>query len=873
MAGSLPRVLAGPIVRRVEPRTVSFWIALSQAATVTALIFKGKQNAGATPQADGQGTLATRAVGASLHVAVVTIDLSGAQQPLAAGELYSYDVRFEFAGGEKSDLKGEKLLAVETTGTRIPGVDAAAPLHQPLGFVVDQLPSFLAPPAKFTDLRVVHSSCRRPGAGSFDALPALAELVKDPAKRPHQLFLTGDQIYGDDMATPFLPVVIALGDALLGAQKLPGFPPDPRTGGDPNGPVTGAGLAGNAANLPPMRRKWLLWVLAKFTGEDVQNHAITFPEYVAQHLLAWSPRAWRAIPPFASVFQVGAPGAAIAPWLNRPWFCAKDPNILEATLKTNWSTATINVKEFKDFNASSHHIARYAAGTPAVAQVLANTPTYMQFDDHEIADDWNLNGRWAAKVYNAEWGRYVVRNGLMAYAFMQAWGSNPAEFATDKPGKALLDAIPAVVAPTATPTLASMATIDILLGFDKPTTAVKKRVSFNYAVEAGDYRAVVLDTRTHRTINDLSLETPNLIENLDEQLPERPATATQQILVVVSPVPVFGPVVMEQLGQPLAQQVRDAIDRHRIGEVPGFVAGDAADKARNAGCGDRGLRGAEKYDREGWSANDGALEALLARLASWRSVVLLSGDVHYACTTTLDYWKQGTAEPARIVQCISSPAKNIFKAIVDQVVRKVANLQRAEEVPAERLAWKKIGAGDLVPAGARLSLARRAALRREPALLPTHPWPAGSKIPPAKPPDWRWRLLPLVDTTTRRTDLPASLRLQPLPAGVDAIPPPQRLARISEVHQLRLTANLPPLRRIVFQPNFGTLAFRGTGAAVEVVHTLYSPVTATLADVVTPLPAGPIAEPNAAFGPHTIHIAAVRTPAAAIPPTLQADPP
>lgn len=43
--GPLPKVLAGPIVRRVEQRSCSFWVALSQEATVTALLWKGERNA------------------------------------------------------------------------------------------------------------------------------------------------------------------------------------------------------------------------------------------------------------------------------------------------------------------------------------------------------------------------------------------------------------------------------------------------------------------------------------------------------------------------------------------------------------------------------------------------------------------------------------------------------------------------------------------------------------------------------------------------------------------------------------------------------------------------------------------------------------
>src|SRR5262249_43414356 len=172
--------------------------------------------------------------------------------------------------------------------------------------------------------RIAHASCRRPGSAAVDTLPGLAKLVKDEATRPHQLYLTGDQIYADDIATPLLPLVAAIGAEVAGAQSLPGFPPDPREGGTGSTPVTGAGLPGTIGNLPAMRRKWLLWQLAGFTGSDTQNHLITFPEFVAHYLLAWSPRVWRAVPAFADAFTFAAiPAEAIEPWLNRPW-CTSD---------------------------------------------------------------------------------------------------------------------------------------------------------------------------------------------------------------------------------------------------------------------------------------------------------------------------------------------------------------------------------------------------------------------------------------------------------------------------------------------------------------------------------------------------------------------
>ena len=877
------------MVRRVEQRSCAFWVTLSVAATVKVRIWKGTREAtlvgGVNPV--GAGELKTLRVAPNLHVAVVTVDLTGGS-PLEPGALYAYDMGFTFDGGASSDLLAEKLLEDEQPGARIAGVDTNAPLHLALGFQKHQLPTFVAPPAKLVGsthndrLRLAHASCRRAGGGSFDALAALVPLVADVDERPHQLYLTGDQVYADDIATPLLPLVISLGTDVAGTQDLPGFPPDPRPGG--NGAATAAGVPGNLANLPPLRRKWLLWQLAAFTGNDTENHAITFGEFVALHLLAWSPRVWRALPAFADVFKApGTPGGpptpaeAIEPWLNRPWFCDHpDPGANEAALKRRWADPTANVGSFEGFNRSAHHLARYAGATPLVAQVLANTPTYMIFDDHEIADDWNLNGRWVTKVYSRPWGRYIIRNGLLAYTLMQGWGNDPAHFATDKPGKKVLDALPAAVT-----SASHQAGLDVLLGFDAPTAQQPKRISFNYAMETDDYKVVVLDTRTHRAISNTSLVPPNLIDDLDGQLPARPATATQKVLIVVSAAPVLTPVVIDQIAQPLAQLYVDGAHAEKVGEVPGFTPGDADEPARRAGCGDmEGTRGSEQYDREGWSANEGGFESVVARLASYGSVVILSGDVHFASTSTLDYWVKAKQDepvpPARLVQCISSPAKNVFKDLVDQVIRKVGALQRAEEIPMERLAWKEgIDVAELVPDGGRVSMGRRARLRRRPALVPTAPWPANSKLPTnrSKQPDWRWRIETVVDTATRFADLPDLLK--PPVITTTATELDGQLAAIAAAHQLRLTSNRPPLRRIVFGANFGTVHFEGQGAAAEVVHRLHSPKSAApfRPEEKVPRPAGRPAVPDMEFGPHTVHRAPLKTPTTARPPTIIAGSP
>ena len=72
-----------------------------------------------------------------------------------------------------------------------------------LGFEENSLPGFALPTAEITDLRVIFGSCRLVNNGHLDAMPWIDDLMRDNEsysykeanKRPHQLFLGGDQIY------------------------------------------------------------------------------------------------------------------------------------------------------------------------------------------------------------------------------------------------------------------------------------------------------------------------------------------------------------------------------------------------------------------------------------------------------------------------------------------------------------------------------------------------------------------------------------------------------------------------------------------------------------------------------------------------------
>ncbi|MBK8816025.1 MAG: hypothetical protein IPN42_11260 [Methylococcaceae bacterium] len=75
---------------------------------------------------------------------------------------------------------------------------------------------------------------------------------------------------------------------------------------------------------------------------------------------------------------------------------------------------------------------------PQVRRALANVPTYMVFDDHEITDDWNLCPLWRDRVLTTPLGRAVIRNGMLAFALFQGWGNDPLLYKKGK-HKELLD--------------------------------------------------------------------------------------------------------------------------------------------------------------------------------------------------------------------------------------------------------------------------------------------------------------------------------------------------------------------------------------------------------------------------------------------------
>lgn len=696
----LPLVLAGPIVRRVEARSCSFWIALSQSATVTAKIWAGPQFAGGATNsvqsgeaALGEGQAATRRFGAKLHVALVTVRFPVGTPPLAPGSLHAYNISFD-AGGNVQDLKSAGLLKDEPANPRLPGVDASAPRHLALGFVQDRLPAFVTPPATVDRLRLAHGSCRKSNGPEHDALVFLdrhiGEAFLDTEVRPQQLFLTGDQIYADDLGACLLPMLNSLGQDLLGnLERIP-----INTGNQTQD------LSCTVTAFPPLYRQRLVREQAAFTTTSGSNHLFSFGEYAGMYLAAWSPRVWRPLDDVDTT-------------LNRPRGDGVTQNVLTEWEKCHGG----DIQKWKDsvrggLERDKARVELYRSDVPRAARLLANVATYMMMDDHEITDDWNLNRLWRNRVYSKPLGRAIVRNGMMAYGVFQGWGNDPrrfeginAEIDLAELGQPVADGVVAdlnagqpterlrilfgaysiILSQNTTfstvtasskwqmkvgANVANDITKDgdrlVVVGVNSPNKLFLEEVekvtaglgpfpgadtgkldeivgslegregsqaTWHFRVNGPRHVVAVMDSRTRRTFRGQGFAPPALLGGtLGAQVPGGPMMDGRELLIVVSPAPVLGPNIIDRLGAPLSQIFHDA----KASTWDRFKE-DQHDPCKRLTA----VAGTEEYDAEGWAANEKAQEELLEVLAKHGRAVILSGDVHYGDSLALDYWRKG----------------------------------------------------------------------------------------------------------------------------------------------------------------------------------------------------------------------------------------
>lgn len=781
----VPLVLAGPVLRRTEPDGVTVWVALKRPRTVQLSVV---DDAG-----DQQlsGTAETVPLGEFLHVAAVT---ATGDDELNRGTVYRYALTF--------DPGGETLAS--------PGVLTNGGATDPITYAGFDLPTFALPPADLDDLRLVHTSCRKPHAEGRDAFPAvdkmLAESASDANGRPHQLFLTGDQIYADDVADALLAVLTDAGNTLLGYEEtLPFGPKDA-----PNDPSP-------VSAHEPGERQWTANSRCKLSSGHAKSHLFGLGEFYAMYLSTWSPTLWppaEGLPEFESIYgPEPQPERRVSVGVNPPGGSSFDTDFL---VLSEWRAAR------KEYAKEERHLASYLDELPAVRRLLANVPTYMIFDDHEVTDDWFLSGRWTKRAVGSEGGRRVLQNGLVAYSIFQGWGNSPEQFEpadgdVPEPGRALLDAVD--VDPDS-PAPFDRAGLDSLLAIPRQTgdggslawpreSPDVSTMEYHFAVEGPGYEVVVFDTRTWRGFPaDDDWAPPELLtaSAFDDQLPTRDDV---DVSFVVSAAPLMIQPTIHRLKKIVRFLGRIPILWAILGRIPGILLGEA------------GLPIAEEaVDYEDWDHRREAFERLLSTLAVRSSppdggepvpVVFLSGDVHYGFGVKAQYWarqpfeRPQEPETAVFVNLTASAAKNEEKKTrkighdgydyLDWLDRDSTPDLDADPVP--EYAWA--GWNDPVGFTSTKTLLAYLRLREDPAVIRFTDQVSLADI--ASQPEWLYR----TDYLDARPQLAARLADPRVQAALNAADP----GRSREVEQLEIN------QRIVGQNNVGEVAFDRDDRTIE----------------------------------------------------------
>lgn len=483
-------------------------------------------------------------------------------------------------------------------------------------FPADQFPSFRGLPANLADLNLFHASCRKPHGNGRDALALASDLIADQkVPLPHFMMLSGDQIYADDVAAPLTKRIQRISADLVGINESGVFTALANAAA-PEWKVNGRADASMGFGL---------------TSGAAENHLWTLGEFFAMYLLAWSDTLWPAtVPAWSAV----TPVTDIAP---PP--AGQPPRIDEK----EWSSLAANLGTFKD-------------GVPKVRRLLANVPSLMICDDHEVTDDWNIDFSWAKTVYSNAAGSRLITNALTAYVLFQHLGNRPDRFAIgNSPEHSVLTAVAWTGNSPDTPALRTALGVPAALAPAPPLAlrdlSVATGIRYDYTLGAADgypLRLVVLDERTARSFATIDSPSARISQPaLDLQLPALAANPTEHLLLV-APAPVLGVRLVEHYLQPAG------------GLVPG---------------------GSAAVDFESWAADDAALEMLLDRIADYKEVTILSGDVHYGGAMQLAYEKPPGAIKGRAAQLTASSTKNadsltIILHVFGELAQKLGILRR-----------------------------------------------------------------------------------------------------------------------------------------------------------------------------------------------------
>ena len=590
----LPTILGGPILRRAESSCIYIWIALSRKLEIDAELFSILETESIDQvqylPLDIKHETTTIKAGEQLYVSLIKImPKVGTFPPYT---LFGYNLLFK-RGILHRDLGSFGLLTPGHSNTIVYGN-----LKYP-AFYIDH---------KREPTRILYGSCRKPHGIGNDAFSAadqsLNEKYQNLSERPNALFLMGDQIYADDVADPLIHILTTVGHQLSGNQETALW----------DRSLVNDSLSSRLNKING--RQYLIEHLAKFTTRHGDNHLICFNEYAAMYLTVWNPELWHYVQEsellltFQQVIDHGM--------LHLKF--EHDEKIRKKELKKLESRYEEQLELLRSFIPS----------VSAARRVMANTPTYMIFDDHDITDDWNISQDWTVSVSNTPLGQHIITNGMAAYWLFQGWGNDPESF-----DRTFLKTIRKYIEARDVRSDDYQAGINFLSGF----------YSWHFVAPTIP-KTVFLDTRTQREfdprpkpvklLNKLeeTTRTPFLIsyEAWDQITQKLKASGWKPNtpLNIVSPAPVYGLGLIESL-------LHKYVYPFKVLGIPVQTS----------------------FDFDSWKYNGKGFYKFLSMVDSWQPsyCVLLSGDIHFSASVKSEI-QFSNGEKLSFYQFTSSPIAN-----------------------------------------------------------------------------------------------------------------------------------------------------------------------------------------------------------------------
>lgn len=364
---TLPPVLAGPILRRLEPGRLVMWLVGSTPLSLTLLLQPDGAAARQITLDDTNCHLIR--IGRHAYLHLIDVTLAG---PLPQDALIQYDLLME----------GDTSRGVAQWAAHLLHKGQARP-----NFVLRSRAD-----------NILYGSCRKPHHPARDGLARADELLSEHIvqadARPALLMLCGDQVYADDVAGPMLAAIHALIKRLgLYGEYLDGavVPDSESLYVHPASYYRREDLLPAFKSNEALRERFFGGVEKPiFTTANAHNHLVTLAEVMAMYLLVWSPVPWQLVPD------------------------APKPE-LSAEHEQRWQREAKALRGFYQ-------------DLPQAARLLAHVQTLMIFDDHDITDDWNLSAKWEETAYGHPFSRRIVGNALLAYMLCQGWGNRPDAF-------------------------------------------------------------------------------------------------------------------------------------------------------------------------------------------------------------------------------------------------------------------------------------------------------------------------------------------------------------------------------------------------------------------------------------------------------------